>query len=149
MKHQTAHMGEVDIADEEQIVFPAGLPGLPDYTRFAVLFDEGTWPFYYLQSLEDASLCLLTVEPFAFFPDYDFELPDSVVEQLQITSPDDIWVRNIVVVADDFKQSTVNLQAPVIINHQRRLGRQVILNHPDYAVKHALFPKQAAESGNR
>lgn len=148
MKHQTVYMGEVDIPDEEQIVFPAGLPGLPDCTRFTILFEEEMWPFYYLQSLEDPDLCFLTVDPFAFFSDYDFELPEAVVKQLAITSPDDIWVRNIVVVTDDFTQSTVNLQAPVVINHRRRLGRQVILNHPDYAVKQALFPKQAAESGN-
>ena len=149
MNDQTAYMGEVDIPDDDQIVFPAGLPGWPDRTRFAVLFHEEMWPFYHLQSLEEAQLCFLTVDPFAFFRDYDFQLPEAIVEQLEIHSPEDIWVRNIVVVAEDFRQSTVNLQAPVVINHRRRLGRQVILNDSRYAVKHPLFSKQAAGSGER
>lgn len=142
MKHETVFTGVSDIPAEQQIIFPEGLPGLPDRTRFAVLFDEENYPFYYLQSLEDANLCFVTVDPFAFFPDYDFKLPDAVVKQLEISSPEDLSIKNIVVIADDFKQSTVNLQAPVVINHRKRLARQVILNHPEYAVKQRLFPAQ-------
>lgn len=139
-------MGEMDIPEQQQIDFPDGLPGLPDRKRYAVLFREETLPYYYLQSLEDPDLCFLTVDPFVFFPDYDFELPDPVVEQLHIESPADIWVRNIVVVREDFARSTVNLQAPLIMNHRMRVGRQVILNHPDYAIRHPLFPHVKKES---
>lgn len=149
MKQKTAYLGEIEIPAHKQIVFPDGLPGLPDRTRFAVLFDEESLPFYYLQSLEDAELCFLTIDPFVFFPDYDFELPEAVVRQLAITSPEDVTVRNIVVVGDDFKQSTVNMQAPVVINTRKGLGRQVILNHPVYRVKQALFAEQQLEGGDR
>lgn len=145
MRESAVDMGDGDHSGEQAMTFPAGLPGLSDYTRFVLLSHEETWPFYPLQSLEDAQLCFLTVDPFAFFPDYDFKLSEAVVQQLQITSMDDVWVRNIVVVADDFKQSTVNLQAPLIMNHRIRLGRQVILNDPDLAIKEPLF----TESGNR
>lgn len=149
MRQSAVDISDLDLSEDEAMIFPAGLPGLSDYTRYALLSDEETWPFYHLQSLENAQLCFLTVDPFAFFPDYDFELSEAVVKQLQLTSMDDVWVRNIVVVADDFKQSTVNLQAPLIMNHRTRIGRQVILNDPSLAIKEPLFPRVSTESGNR
>lgn len=149
MKYETAHAEETDIAAGREMTFPDGLPGFPDRTRFAVISDEETWPFFHLQSLEDANLCLLTVDPFAFFPDYSIELPDAVVDALHITSPADVWVLSVVVIAEDFKQSTVNLQAPVVINHVKGLGRQVILNDPNYAVKQPLFSERAREGRTR
>ena len=40
MKVQTKIFGEIDINDDKIIVFPGGIIGFPEMTRFTLLFDE-------------------------------------------------------------------------------------------------------------
>lgn len=147
MKLQTSLFGEMEIAEEEVVLFPEGLPGFFDCRRFVFLNpDEGS-PFSFMQSVDDGALSFVVINPFLFFRDYEFELPDSVVEKLAIESPEDVAVWSIVVVKDPLSESTANLQAPVVVNVKARVGKQVVLNDNRYSRRQSLFVKKVAVGG--
>ena len=51
----------------------------------------------------------------------------------------------IVTLHENFKDSTSNLLAPIVINLLGKKGRQIVLNDSIYATKHRLFPEGIGE----
>ncbi|MCG6794628.1 MULTISPECIES: flagellar assembly protein FliW [Geobacillus] len=143
MNIDTKYHGTVAVKEEDIIHFPHGLPGFADKKRF-VLLPLADTPFVILQSVETPALGFVLIEPFSYFPTYEFELDEATVEQLNIESERDVAVYVILTVADPFHETTANLQAPVVINVHKRLGKQVILTNPPYKTKHRLFPEKVA-----
>jgi flagellar assembly factor FliW len=74
------------------------------------------------------------------FPKYEFDLPE--VEKLEIESEKDVATFTILTVREPFQETTANLQAPLIINQTKKLGRQVILNNPTYQTNHKILTPQ-------
>lgn len=136
---QSKYFGEVTITEEEVITIPAGLPAFEDLKSFVLLpFDEGT-PFYVLQSVQASDVAFITVSPFQYMPDYQVELSESTISQLEIEKEEDVAVYVLLTVQDPFVQTTANLQAPVIINTVSKIGKQVFTNDSIYQTKHTLF----------
>ncbi|MED4923522.1 flagellar assembly protein FliW [Anoxybacillus geothermalis] len=143
MNIDTKYHGTVAVKEEDIIHFPHGLPGFADKKRF-VLLPLADTPFVILQSVETPALGFVLIEPFSYFPTYEFELDEATVEQLDIESERDVAVYVILTVADPFHETTANLQAPVVINARKRFGKQVILTNTPYKTKHRLFPEKVA-----
>jgi flagellar assembly factor FliW len=144
MNIDTKYHGTVAVKEEDIICFPHGLPGFANEKRF-VLLPLADTPFVILQSVETPALGFVLIEPFSYFPTYEFELDEATVEQLNIESERDVAVYVILTVADPFHETTANLQAPIVINVHKRLGKQVILTNTDYKTKHRLFPEKVAK----
>ncbi|OQP17252.1 flagellar assembly protein FliW [Geobacillus zalihae] len=144
MNIDTKYHGTVAVKEEDIIHFPHGLPGFTDEKRF-VLLPLADTPFVILQSVETPALGFVLIEPFSYFPTYEIGLDDNTLEQLQITGEQDVALYVILTVADPFDDTTANLQAPIVINVHKRLGKQVILTNTDYKTKHRLFPEKVAK----
>ena len=142
MKINTKYHGERLINENEIITFPNAIPGFQDEKEFIVLSLDEDQEFLVLQSVANSQLAFIMTSPFRFFKEYDFTLDDFVVELLKIESEKDIHVFSILTVQDPFDKTTVNLQAPIVINTKNKLAKQVILNQPDYRTKHPLFSKK-------
>lgn len=138
MKIQTKYFDEVDINETDIIQFQNGLPGFLDEKKFVLLNLEDT-VFQVLQSVETVDLAFIVVQPFQFKADYMFELDDQVAEQLKIESEEDLTILSIVTLKDSLKTSTVNLKAPLIINHKTKEGKQYIIPKTDYTTKESIF----------
>lgn len=108
----------------------------------------------WLQSLDDASLLFLTVEPYLIFPDYDVELSDADAGALQLDSADHAAILTLITISQPGKVRrdtasasrasasraavTTNLLAPIVINTRTRRARQVILDSDRYLTKHII-----------
>ncbi len=136
--HST-RFGEIEIRDEHIIKFPSGLPGFPDETAFVLLPYQPESPFSFLQSATDNNLAFLTVDPFAFFKDYVFELDDQTVDELDLSEDNAPLIINIVAVPEKIENLTANLLAPIVINRQTRTGRQIVLEKTSYTTKEFVF----------
>lgn len=140
MKVKLPHAGEIEIADEEMINFTQGPPAFEEYTKFFIIDpEEENYPFKLLQSAEEESLGFILTDPFIFKPDYDFELNEETLQELQIEDASDIVVYVILVIPDKVEDISANMAAPVIINARKRLARQVILDDSDYQTRHKVF----------
>ena len=64
LKILTRDFGEVEISEDDVITFIEPIFGFKDYSRFAVLTEESIGlDFAWLQSVEDASVCFILVNP--------------------------------------------------------------------------------------
>lgn len=145
MKIDTKYHGELQIDENEIITFANGIPGFLEEKEFVILpFGEETG-ISIMQAVENSQLAFVVTDPFFFFKDYDFTIDDQVVEQLQLESEKDVTVYVILTVQDPFEKTTANLQAPVVINHTKQLGKQVILTNTNYQTKHRLFEKASTK----
>lgn len=136
MKVETAQFGALEVSDEQVYHFSKGIPGFESHLKFAVI-DVAEGPFSYLQSLQESHISLLMTDPFVFYPDYEFDLPESVVEEMELSS--DLQIRCIVTIHEDVAKSTINLLAPLVFNLENRSGRQVILHNSEYQSRHPLW----------
>ncbi|WP_068620589.1 flagellar assembly protein FliW [Paenibacillus tuaregi] len=133
---QTASWGELEIETTQIYHFPKGVPGFEEETEFALIPLEEDM-FAYLQSTKEQELAFLLADPFNYYPDYEFELPEADKDELQIESK--VLVRCIVSLKDKVERSTLNLLAPIILNPDKQLGKQVILHNSAYQTKHLLW----------
>jgi flagellar assembly factor FliW len=143
MKLHTKFEDIVEINESEILQFKQGIPGFEVEKQFVLIPMEGT-PFSILQSVATSKLAFITVDPFVFFKEYDLELPVSVQEQLQIRQSSEVVVQVIVTVAELFGDSTANLKAPIIINKQQNIGKQVVLTDSNYQTRHLLTESNPA-----
>jgi len=141
MQIPTKYMGEIDVEESRIIRFPKGVPAFEEHQQFVFLpfDDEGT--FFYMQSLKDVDLCLIVCDPFKFFPDYQIELDDQNCELLEVNGPEDIALLTILTIPEDFRLTTANLLAPLVINTRLKLGLQFIPANSDYTTKEPIFPE--------
>ncbi|MFT4414407.1 flagellar assembly protein FliW [Fredinandcohnia humi] len=143
MKILTKYHGEISIEDSEVITFENGIPGFLGEKKFVILpFGEDSI-FSIMQSLYNEHLAFVITNPFLFFKEYDFTLDDQNVEQLQLQSDKDITVFVILTVMDPFEKTTANLQAPIVLNNKKSIGKQVILTNTSYKTKHTIFDKES------
>jgi len=145
MKIETKYHGLIEVREEEVVKFPNGLPGFLEEKEFTVIpfSEDGT--FYILQSVQTRELGFVMTNPFTFYPDYDFNLENQAVDILELDSPEDVTVYTVLTMADPFHLTTSNLQAPVVVNMKKKLGKQVILTGSPYQTKHNLFPEMIAK----
>lgn len=140
----TSMWGELDTPESNIYHFPKGIPGFEEEHRFALIHEENN-PFVYMQSLKQENLTFVVVDPFDFYPDYEFELPDSDAEELRIK--DALSVKCMITVKEKIEESSINLLAPLVFNPQERLGKQVVLQGVSYCTKHRLWNDSTDENG--
>ncbi|TYS69885.1 flagellar assembly protein FliW [Sutcliffiella horikoshii] len=145
MKIETKYHGLVEVQQEEVVRFPKGLPGFLEEKEFTVIPFSEDGMFYILQSVQTPELGFVMTNPFTFYPDYDFNLENQSVEALELDSAEDVSVYSVLTMADPFHLTTANLQAPVVVNVKKKLGKQVILTGSSYQTKHKLFPETIAK----
>ncbi|MFI3257557.1 MAG: flagellar assembly protein FliW [Spirochaetales bacterium] len=124
------------------ICFAQGLYGFENFTKF-MLADSEYAPLMWLQSQEEKALAFLTVDPFLFFPQYEIDVDDETVEELDIANPEDVYVLAIVTVSKTTPVAiTANLQGPIVINRKNNKARQIVLADRKWRTKHDLFEQK-------
>lgn len=144
MKMETVRFGEIEVAEESIYTFPQGIPGFEELHRYVLLEAGEGLPLVYMQAVDESSLTFLLTDPFQFHPGYEFTLADEGKQALRIEEESDVRVWCIVSVKDQWETATLNLQAPLVLNERKRLGRQVVLHDTAYGTKHPLMEQQAS-----
>ena len=139
MKIQTKYHGEISIEDSQIVHFENGLPGFFEEKKFVILPLTEDQVYLILQSVQTPAIAFVITNPFLFFKDYEFKLDDGIVDKLGIKDVNDVQVFNILTVQDPFEKTTINLQAPIVINVKNNHAKQVILNHENYTTREPLF----------
>lgn len=124
-----------------KLFFEDGIPGFGDL-QFFLLKQEEESPFFLIQSAEEQEVGFWVINPFAFFPAYEFSLTDAAKSSLHIEEDTAIAIFTIITIRE--KQITVNLKAPIVVNLEKRMARQVILQDDRYSIRQPLLDNQAA-----
>lgn len=135
----TSRFGQITVDEEKIITFANGLPGFEQFRKFTLLQMEPDNPFAFLQSVEDGNLAFIVTNPFLFYSDYEFELSDDDVAELEIDHEQEVAIWSIVSIKEELADATLNLLAPVVINQPKKLAKQIILHNSPYQTKHKLM----------
>jgi flagellar assembly factor FliW len=127
--------GVCTYGDSEVIRFPWGLPGFAALRRFLVISVDGEEGYIWLQSLDDRSVAIPLCDPWSLFEDYEAPLPPYAKQSLEIQTADSFCVMCVLVAREGGAETTINLLAPIIINLETRVGRQVTLENQRYSVR--------------
>ncbi|MEB3285193.1 MAG: flagellar assembly protein FliW [Candidatus Sericytochromatia bacterium] len=140
MKLATTRFGTFEIDPSTILHFPLGLLGLERFSRYIIIDSDQTAPMRWLQCVDDPDIALLIVEPGMFFPDYAPHLSSDDRGILQLNGDDLPVVASVVVIPDDPQEMTINLLGPLVINEEKRLGKQLVLADSSYSARQRLLP---------
>lgn len=129
---------KIDENINQSLVFPKGLFGFENYTQFK-LFESEYEPFLWLQSTEKKDLEFLVVDPFLICSDYEIDIDDAVLSEIDVLSPADVFVLAIMTVPADGSPVTANLQGPIVVNKKNNKCIQVVLTDPKWRTKHNIL----------
>ena len=121
-----------------EILFEKGIPGFEDYKYFNVNTIKDNEKFYSIVSKEDDNIGFISISPFDIKKDYEIDLDDEVVKELDIKTEKDVLVLCLITLGKTLKDSTANLKAPIIINIKNNRGKQLILQDDKYKIKEPL-----------
>jgi flagellar assembly factor FliW len=137
MDIETTRFGRMEVNDERIIVLPKGLLGFPEQTRFALIQTGDENYFFWLQSVDEPSLAFVVTDPSIFFKDYTFGLKDEMLAELGMT---DMSFAQVFVICNKVGDwLTGNLQGPLVINAQNRIGTQTVLNDKKWTTRQPLL----------
>lgn len=123
----TTRFGRVEMRAEDVLLFPNGLLGMEDSRHWVLLADAQNDALGWLQSLTRAEVAFAVVSPRRFVPDYQLRV--SRGELLPLALDDVSQAQVLAIVGKNERGITLNLRAPVVINEERRIGRQMIANN--------------------
>lgn len=141
MKLNTTNFGEIEIDESALINFEEGIPGFEHVRRFALLQDD-EMIVDWLQGI-DEDIAFPVINPFAVKEDYEFKIPDADIAKLKIDRHEELLIYSIVVIPEDIKDIRTNLQAPIIINVNGKIGKQIILDER-YPLRYEFYEKVGA-----
>ena len=131
---------ELKLRSKDAIIhFDEGLIGFSDCKDFVLMENESLAPYRLLQSLESPQVGFLVLEPTMLVNNYHEHIPRREWESLGVTGEIRPLAFVIVVVGSTPETSTGNFQAPLLINYEQMVGKQIILTDPGYSVRHPLI----------
>lgn len=141
MQMETNRLGSINVIGSRELSFEQGLPGFEEYRDFVLLDLEIDLPIKLLQTASDPDISLLVGNPFHFYPDYEWELPSSVQQELQITEKTPVEIWSVIILPANAADATINLIAPIVVNGDKGIGKQIILHNSPYNNRHPLIAK--------
>ncbi len=85
--------------------------------------------FMKMQSSEDENISFTLINPYAL-REYDFEVPQNILDLLSITKESNLLILNIVLIQTPIEDSVVNFIGPLIFNTDTNRAAQIILSEP-------------------
>ena len=124
MKLLNKQFGEIEFEEEAIIKFDEGILGFEELKEY-LLFSETDGYFFWLISVN---------EPEIIFPLFSLKLL-----QEEYSDEEKLEPYGIVKLDKEPENISVNLKAPVFIDHNEKIGYQKIIDNENYQVNYPLF----------
>jgi flagellar assembly factor FliW len=145
-KLNTKNLGTISWEPASEIEFPRGLPGFEQLRRFVAVHFSHTDPLIFLQSLEDAALCFVTLPARAVDPDYRVAVSSEDLRLVGLRARrqprigDEVHCLAVLSLRET--GPTANLLAPVVINLKNLKAVQAVAQAGGYSHQHVLPVEQ-------
>jgi flagellar assembly factor FliW len=146
-KIATKPFGEMTVEDNQIIDFPDGVLGFDYIKQFALLEEAGS-PFLWLQAISEPSLAFVIISPLSFLEEYSLVISQGDLDDVGAKNPEELTVFAIVTIPSDNPSAmTANLQGPIIVNSEKRKGKQAISLSDKYRVRHNIMEEMKKRAG--
>ncbi|HBG3257801.1 TPA: flagellar assembly protein FliW [Clostridioides difficile] len=122
-----------------KVTLKKGILGFEDLKEYELLDIENEDILKEFNSTEEDCIGFIVVSPFEIIKEYEIVLNQETIEKLEVKSPNDIILLNIITVGQTLEESTVNMKAPIVINVRNNCGMQIILQDEEYSIGHPLL----------
>ena len=129
----------LQVEDTDVISFPSGLIGFSQWRKFVLLEDPEELPIAVLQCIDDTDVSFLVTDPVYVVSQYRFDLSPEDRRELGLTRPGLERTLCTLAIKERPVMVTANLLAPIVINSETRMARQVILDGSGYTAQHPLL----------
>jgi len=130
---------ELKLQSKDSIIhFDEGLIGFSECKDFVLMENEALAPFRLLQSVEMPDVGFLVLEPTMLVSNYYDRVPNRDWEAVSVNGATKPLAFVIVVIGSTPETSTGNFQAPLLVNYDKMIGKQVILTDSEFSVRQSL-----------
>lgn len=136
-------LGRLDIDPGRVVQFLEPIAGFPTCLRYALLpYMQASGredpAIRWLQAMEAPFHTFIVADPWSVVPEYEPEIADADAEQLDGLSFTQAALYGIMTVSQQNRELTINLRAPLVVNQQVRLAKQVVLLNGEYTTSHRV-----------
>ena len=137
---------DFDSPPANELILPQGLIGFADYQRAELRYLPDHLPFLWMKLHGPETLHFIVIEPGGIVPGYEPEIFDEDAMQLDLRSPAEAMILNIVTLKRQQPvEATVNLIGPLVVNRRTRIGRQLVIsNYSRFSAHHSLVENPQA-----
>ena len=121
------------------VSFPDGIPGFEACRRFVLLSADSLAPLQRIESIEGPPAAFLGIDPRLLLDGYRCKLTETDLRALGADGDSTLLWFAIISEVDGVLSA--NLRAPIVINPQRMIGRQVLPDDGLYPIRHVLTTK--------
>lgn len=142
MKVKTRLFGEINVGDNNVMYFENGIIGFPELQKFTIVKDKDkpNSVIMWLQSLDEGAFAMPVLIPNQIIPDYAPSVAESAIQSLgENVDSADLMLLVTITVPSDLEKMTVNLKAPIIINHKNLYSCQAVAENEDYLVRYPIY----------
>ena len=139
-------LGTLHYTEKDRIFFPQGLLGFEKNKYYLLRDHEESYPFVWMINAEMPELSFIMVNPMLFCPEYSPNISRRELNELEIANPQSLLMYVIVTLHQDSYQTTANLRAPILINNEKKLGKQLVLLDDQYSTKHRILNPEHGET---
>ncbi|AQU11257.1 flagellar assembly protein FliW [Clostridioides difficile] len=122
-----------------KVTLKKGILGFENLKEYELLDIEDNDSLKEFNSTEEEGIGFVVVSPFEIINEYEIVLNQETIEKLEVKSPKDVVLFNIITLGQTFEESTVNMKAPIVINIKTNFGMQIILQDDKYSIRHPLL----------
>ena len=140
MNFQSTRFGTFEVKDENVLVFPSGILGFPDWSKYVLLDHDTDAPFKWLHCAEEPSLAFVVIDPSLFNQHYQVTISPEARIEVEGHETDELSLAVILTIpSDDPTAMTANLRGPLLMNPRTKLCKQLVLSE-DYPTRYPVFP---------
>ncbi|HLG43410.1 MAG TPA: flagellar assembly protein FliW [Nitrospirales bacterium] len=138
MKLTTTRFGTIEVAEEVTLHFSDGIPGFPDTRRYIILDHDKESPIKWLQAVEQGDLAFPIIDPYDLVADYRVTVSPGDLAALGVDQSRNMVTFVILTIPNGApERTTANLRAPVVVNPNTRLAKQVLVVE-DYPIRYPI-----------
>jgi flagellar assembly factor FliW len=139
VKVKTTRFGELEVNPNDIISFTEGLLGFENLRKYFVVDPGDSTLILWLQSTEDEKIAFPIIEPKIFKPDYIAKLLPADLNGLELESLQAAKLYSILTIPANVTEMSANLKAPIVINSNKKVGKQIVLQDSKLSVKHEMY----------
>jgi flagellar assembly factor FliW len=139
VKINTSRFGNLEVNNQDIISFNEGLLGFDNLKRYFIVDPGDNTLILWLQSIEDGNIAFPIIEPKIFKPDYTAKLVTTDLVALEMDTVNNSKVYCIITIPSDVTTMTANLKAPIIINSDKKIAKQVVLQDSKLVVNFEMY----------
>jgi flagellar assembly factor FliW len=92
----------------------------------------------WLQDADSVTPCFIVFKPRELFDNYTAAVSEEDIKALNLEADDELEFLAIAVIPEDYKKTTINLKSPIVINRNKKIAVQVILQQ-EYSLKFPIY----------